>query len=583
MAGIAIRPSQFVLTYGVGSILETSSGPRIIPDFDEWGEIFFRGSKPNVSDFEIDINLHKDILDGNIFRIPTNVSLHKKENHEIFKTFPFPSWGLCAQHGYLFEFENAERTRCPQCRKSSHDLKRTQAVRFVSTCPSGHMSDIDWRHMIPHKADCSRRVYRWISKGGSLEDEIIRCGCNREITLDDVYRINRKCAGRFPETPGSENKCVETAQVALRGSSMLRIPKLLPIVAIPGPDSPLHRILQKNAIIPILISEKDWKKESLVDKLNNLLEFDQGRISQGDIDIISETEEKLFEAAVSDVLIGLKNQPKTILERRLFEFRTLKNAARNGHPVNDTVDNYFSVPKRRIRSDDNNNTIKIGNKKIRVSPIEKLRVITIQKGYQRLGTENPDNHNVNHPVVEKFYVHNDERWYPGMEQIGEGIFIDDHDEDYSITSDEWKQQFKRMRQQPIYHPVFVWWHSLSHRIISAISLNSGYSSSSIREIVYLEQDSKSGKVKGGILLYTAQPGGDGSLGGLISKTPKFENVIDQALRDLEFCSNDPLCFEQTVSANGDFGAACYACLDLSETSCSYFNRYLDRKILLENM
>ena len=78
MAGIGIRPSQFILTYGVGSILEASSGPRIVPEFDKWGEIFYSGSEKNVSDIEIDVDIHENILDGNIFRIPTNVSLNKK-------------------------------------------------------------------------------------------------------------------------------------------------------------------------------------------------------------------------------------------------------------------------------------------------------------------------------------------------------------------------------------------------------------------------------------------------------------------------------------------------------------------------
>ena len=584
MAGIGIRPSQFILTYGVGSILEASSGPRMIPEFDKWGEIFYSGSEKNVSDFEIDVDIHENILDGNIFRIPTNVSLNKKENHAIFKTFPFPSWGLCVEHGYLFEFENNERTRCPDCRRTRFDLKRKQAIRFVRACPDGHMDDIDWRHMISHKTDCGRRVYRWTSTGGSLDDVIIRCGCNRQVTLQDVYDKNRICSGRFPEIPGSKEKCEnKNVQIALRGSSMLRIPKLLPIIAIPGPDSPIHRVLQKNSIITILASEKDLKKEVLVEKLKNMCEAGVGRIKQEDINVISETDNETVEASILDVLNKRMHSPSTIEERRLFEFRTLKNAATNGHPVNQSVDAYFSVPKRRIRSTDNGNPIPLGSKKIRVVPIEKLRVITIQKGYQRLGTANPDNHGVRHPVIERFYLYNDERWYPGMEQIGEGIFIDDDDEDLSIKSDEWNQQFERMGKQLVYHPVFVWWHSLSHRIISAVSLNSGYSSTAIREVVYIEHDNKSGKVRGGILFYTSQPGGDGSLGGLVSKTPKFEKVIERAVTDLEFCSNDPLCFEQSVTETGDFGASCYACLHLSETSCTYFNRFLDRKILLDNM
>ena len=36
------------------------------------------------------------------------------------------------------------------------------------------------------------------------------------------------------------------------------------------------------------------------------------------------------------------------------------------------------------------------------------------------------------------------------------------------------------------HPLFVWWHTLSHSLIRAISNEAGYSSASIRERVYIE-------------------------------------------------------------------------------------------------
>jgi hypothetical protein len=583
MAGYSLRPSQFVFTFGVGSIIETSSGPRIIPDFDNWGQIFYRGKELNVSDFQIDVHLHPDILDGNIFSIPTNVMLNKKESEGIYKTFAFPDWGLCVEHGYLYEFDG-DHTRCPGCKKSrTFNIKRKQGIRFVRACPDGHLDDIDWRGMIDHTSSCTSKVYHWDDRGGSLDDLRIICLCKRETTLQDVYQKNKWCTGRFPETTGGNASCKEHSQVTLRGSSMLRIPKLLPIIAIPGPQSKHHRILSKNILTTILISDDEWTKAKLVKRISIANKNSPGTISDDDLNIIENAEDGILVAAISDVMNNRANEPSTLQERRLYEFRSLKNAARNGHPLDPNKDPHFSVPKRGIRSDDNiKDAIKLETKKLRVSPIDKLRVITVQKGYQRLGTENPDNNGIRHPLVEKFYVHGNERWYPGIEQIGEGIFIDDHDEALNIVSKEWNERFLAMDERIEYHPVFVWWHSLAHRLISAISLHSGYSSASIREVVYTEVE-PSGNVKGGILLYTSQPGGDGSLGGMVSKVPKFERVVEQALADLEFCSNDPLCYEQNVTDVGDSGSACYACLHMSETSCSYFNRFLDRRILLENL
>ena len=583
MTGYSLRPSQFVFAFGIGSIIETSNGPRIIPDFDNWGQIFGKyHNRLNVSDFQIDVSLNRNILDGNIFSIPTNVLLDKKENEGIYNTIAFPDWGLCVEHGYLYEFDG-DRTRCPLCKaKKIFTNQRKQAIRFVRACPAGHLDDVDWRGMIDHTASCSSRIYRWNNEGGSLDNLKIVCSsCNHKTTLQDVYNKNKKCTGRFPEKPKHYVDCSEESRITLRGSSMLRIPKLLPLVAIPGPVSKCHKALSKNTLLTILNSDDDWTQAKLIKRITMLNKNSPGSILDDDLHIIETVNEKTLKTAIIDVQENNRNSPSTLLEKRYYEFKTLQNAARNGHPLNPDTDPYFSVPKRRIRSDGNDkDSIKLKTKKLRVSPIEKLKVITVQKGYQRLGTEDLDIKGIKHPVIEKFHLHEDERWYPGIEQIGEGIFIDDHDEDLNISSQEWNERFRALGHIE-YHPVFVWWHSLAHRLISAISLHSGYSSASIREIVYINKESEN--VKGGILLYTSQPGGDGSLGGMSSKVSTFERIVEQAISDLEFCSNDPLCYEQNVKKIGDSGAACYACLHMSETSCSYFNRFLDRKILLENL
>jgi hypothetical protein len=112
-----------------------------------------------------------------------------------------------------------------------------------------------------------------------------------------------------------------------------------------------------------------------------------------------------------------------------------------------------------------------------------------------------------------------------------------------------------------------------------LSIDSGYSSASIRERVYVEIDPATGNASGGIVLYATQPGGDGSMGGLIALVPQFERILEAAARNLNSCSNDPLCAEARISPGRNNGAACYACLLLSETSCEHRNMYLDRNLL----
>jgi hypothetical protein len=121
---------------------------------------------------------------------------------------------------------------------------------------------------------------------------------------------------------------------------------------------------------------------------------------------------------------------------------------------------------------------------------------------------------------------------------------------------------------------------LAHRLLQSLAIDSGYSSASIRERVYLHDDPING-IRGGLLLFTVQPGGDGTLGGLMSLVPRFAQVLDDALRDLATCSNDPLC-EQSPQLGAE-GAACYSCLLASETSCEHRNMGLDRLLLLDNL
>ena len=81
LVGQSIRPTQFVLTYGVGSIMETPAGPRVILDFERWGRVFGAGKKPPVDKFEIhELSASQLLNKGRIFKVPTNLDLEIPEN-----------------------------------------------------------------------------------------------------------------------------------------------------------------------------------------------------------------------------------------------------------------------------------------------------------------------------------------------------------------------------------------------------------------------------------------------------------------------------------------------------------------------
>ena len=89
----------------------------------------------------------------------------------------------------------------------------------------------------------------------------------------------------------------------------------------------------------------------------------------------------------------------------------------------------------------------------------------------------------------------------------------------------------------------------------------------------------------GILLYTAAPDSEGTLGGLVElgEPLTLGRHLQQALESMRLCASDPLCAEHRPDTLGRtiHGACCHACQFAPETSCERGNRYLDRSVLIE--
>ena len=88
----------------------------------------------------------------------------------------------------------------------------------------------------------------------------------------------------------------------------------------------------------------------------------------------------------------------------------------------------------------------------------------------------------------------------------------------------------------------------------------------------------------GILLYTAAPDTEGTLGGLVALGAPgvLGRMFDDTLERARLCSTDPMCADHTPDEDSDtlHSASCHACLFVPETSCEIGNRYLDRAVLV---
>jgi hypothetical protein len=297
-----------------------------------------------------------------------------------------------------------------------------------------------------------------------------------------------------------------------------------------------------------------------------------GGLPEASRDVLRNADWVDLDAAIQQLL----GHSSSVRPLKLDEFDRLRQAARIGAPPVPPL-RPISPPLFEVIRDDVR-TFMGGDSRLslRVTPVNRLRIVLAQTGYQRVDTVAGRVQSVDFQVGAR-------RYFPGVELFGEGIFLDLNGVDLALAgarNEQWLAEHAKAQAALETHPVHVWWHTLSHRLLRSLSVDSGYSSAAIRERVYVER-ATSGEVHGGVLLYTVQPGGDGTLGGLIALVPNFDRVLAAALSDIGSCSNDLLCEENVPS--GVNGAACYSCLLSSETSCEYRNGQLDRLLLRENL
>ena len=168
-------------------------------------------------------------------------------------------------------------------------------------------------------------------------------------------------------------------------------------------------------------------------------------------------------------------------------------------------------------------------------------------------------------------------------------------------------------------------HTLAHLLIQSLSMRCGYPAASIRERIFVDEGSSRGERnvpkasscgerdvpeagahgerrvpepsprgerrsndrRYALLLYTASPDAEGTLGGLVQEARRIEDHLRYALRTAALCSSDPVCAEHVPGHSMEerwlHGAACHGCTLIAETSCEMRNEYLDRALAVPTL
>lgn len=225
----------------------------------------------------------------------------------------------------------------------------------------------------------------------------------------------------------------------------------------------------------------------------------------------------------------------------------------------------------------------------RLIRVERLREVMVLQGFMRVDPPEPEADSLKSMV--KLNTKKPDSWLPGVEIHGEGIFIEFN----KITISNWlaiptvkklSAQYKAAYDTYIVergwenvkerNAEYVLLHTFAHLIIKEMSLQSGYSSTAIRERIY------SSPSMCGVLFYTGSSDKEGSLGGLVElgDEVKFKRLLKEAIENALLCTTDPECSNAQIDGDSLNGSACHSCCMIAETACENGNRLLDRSLIV---
>jgi hypothetical protein len=506
---------------------------------------------------------------------------------------PFPRWLRCVKCGLLAEYDSGlfDIKPHPYRPELTHFVhtncekgKNTDAVpaRFLLACRNGHLDDFPW-HWFVHTgpSDC-RGTLRFFERGASLQTENLWVKCDACDTARSlVHAFGREaehnlpaCRGRHPHLDTFDTSCEELPRAVLLGATNSWFPVSLSVLAIP---------LQRNQLSQLVLD--GWQYFSEVESADELKVVIKTLIKSGSLPGIERFDVKDVWPCVEERKKGQGDESFVSEgDLKIPEWEVLTSPT----PPTDW-------PQFMSRSEPAPPSY--ARKIAGVLLLERLREVNALIGYTRVEAPEESTYPDERPPMAALSRGRPD-WIPAFEVHGEGIFIRFQEE--AVRSWEALDSVKRRndrletghrgwrsarglepdRGYPGVRYAMI--HTFAHLLIRELALECGYNAASIRERVYASSDTDSPMA--GVIVYTAAPDSDGTLGGLVElgKSENLERLVRQALDRASICSSDPLCSEHDPRVDRSLHAAsCHACTFVAETSCERGNRYLDRALLVK--
>lgn len=368
-----------------------------------------------------------------------------------------------------------------------------------------------------------------------------------------------KCAGKRPWLPADpETDCRAEVTVVQRGASNLYFPVVHSALDIPPWSDRVQKVLESHW--QSLVSTTDPEDRKSLIRILKLHE----RVGLGVEELVKLVEDRvrLLEDPSRE---SIRWEEWTQLTRHDIPFGAHEELEGRPEPVPDEIRPWIH----------------------QITVLTRLREVRAIQGFTRISPPAGERDPRIAPIAAKLKT-----WLPAIEVRGEGVFLSlpseslarwENHPDVVERTRSLADLYKKLRgdrDDRDVTPRLLLLHSLAHALLRQLSLECGYSASSLRERLYVGAGAWD---MAGLLIYTASADADGTLGGLArqGRADALLATLSDALRGLSWCSSDPLCIEGRASLSHQLNlAACHACMLASETSCEEFNILLDRALLV---
>lgn len=604
-----VRQSQAVTTYGPGSTFDLLDHAVLVGglDFWDWG----KGPGRPVEKFSIFEPRLRDSLAARFqaqgrrlsetcaFMAPPAGDDRAPRKSVGIQVLEFPSWFVCQNQRCraLIRRDALAQPRAGgryfhQCTRDTKTL--CVPVRFLGACRLGHIDEWPWIAFVhrqqPEGAGCPSPQLRLDEDAtGDFNAIIVSCTtCGARAPMSAAYTpgLRIDCRGERPWLPRDEtHTCDEELRLLVRTASNSYFSQVVSALSVPDPSAVLDEKVAEHWAILVVASEQTMSAFRQVPTVRAALAgfSDEDVLAAvarrkaggtGSVEPLRTTEFRQFIISEKETPGELPPEGKSFFAR---EVETLEPLPKGFGPL---------------------------------VLAAKLREVRAQIGFTRIEPVTPDLQGEFDLGVRSAQLGLLTDWLPATEVRGEGVFIRldeaavcewesrdaviERGKELLAGYGEWVESLlsgltpaerdaRRKAIAPFPGVRFYLLHSLSHLLLSAISLECGYAASAIRERIYCAP-ANAPLPMAAILLSTGTSGTEGTLGGLVEQGRALREHLRHAHDLGSLCSNDPVCAAH--SPRNDYaerwleGAACHGCLFIAECSCEWFNRYLDRALVV---